>query len=86
MNKCNKSIDLVVALDSSESVREANWTKLIRFTKALVKSLDASFTRVGIIRYNTKAEVPIPLGKFIFIVCIKSRRIKNDDELNRILS
>ena len=64
-NKCNKPLDLVVALDSSESIREANWTKLIRFTKALVKSLDPSLTRIAVIRYNTNAEVPVPLGKFL---------------------
>ena len=60
---CNKPLDLVIALDSSESIREANWTKLIGFTKAVVKTLDPALTRVSVIRYNTNAEVPIPLGK-----------------------
>lgn len=60
---CKKPLDLVIALDSSESIREANWTKLIGFTKAVVKTLDPTLTRVSVIRYNTNAEVPIPLGK-----------------------
>lgn len=60
---CDKPLDLVIALDSSESIREANWSKLIRFTKAVVKTLDPTLTRVSVIRYNTNAEVPIPLGK-----------------------
>ncbi|XP_028409334.1 coadhesin-like [Dendronephthya gigantea] len=61
---CNKPLDLVIALDSSESIREANWSKLVRFTKAVVKTLDPTLTRLSVIRYNTNAEVPIPLGFF----------------------
>ena len=62
---CNKPLDLVIALDSSESIREANWTKLIRFTKAVVNTLDPALTRLSVIRYNTNAEVPIPLGRYL---------------------
>jgi hypothetical protein len=63
---CNKALDLVIALDSSESIREANWSKLIRFTKSVVKTLDPTLTRLSVIRYNTNAEVPIPLGEYLY--------------------
>ena len=69
---CNKALDLVIALDSSESIREANWSKLIRFTKSVVKTLHPTLTRVFVVRNNTNTEVPIPLGKnqLIFSVMI----------------
>ena len=81
---CNKPLDLVFALDSSESIREANWSKLIRFTKAVVKTLDPTLTRVSVIRYNTNAEVPIPLGMYQYAQRFKVVHSNIDDMKRRM--
>ncbi|XP_057302419.1 uncharacterized protein LOC130636644 isoform X2 [Hydractinia symbiolongicarpus] len=62
--KCSKSVDLLFLLDSSESVKYANWKIIIQFVKDLCNRFQLHSTRVGVIRYASEAEVALPLTEF----------------------
>ena len=55
---CNRAIDLVFVLDSSESINNANprnWQQLLAFVNKIVSmhTIGSSDTRVGVVRYST---------------------------------
>ena len=52
-----------MALDSSQITTNDNWQKLISFTQKLADKLDLTYTRFGLIQYNSVPEVPVLLGR-----------------------
>ncbi|KAK3697938.1 hypothetical protein QZH41_013020, partial [Actinostola sp. cb2023] len=61
---CQKPIDLLFVLDSSESVGALNWDKIINFTRQVASKFDVQYTRVGVVQYHSTPEVPIALTSF----------------------
>ncbi|EDO36470.1 predicted protein [Nematostella vectensis] len=61
---CQKPVDLVLALDSSESVGAENWMKMINATIKFVNQFDVRYTRFGLIQFHSSPEVPIVLSSF----------------------
>lgn len=62
--KCHKDVDLLFLLDSSESVRYANWKIVISFVKDLCNRFSLNTTRVAFIRFASEPEIAVPLTQF----------------------
>ncbi len=62
--QCSKAVDLIFLLDSSESVKYENWNQVIKFVKDLCDRFSLSLTKLGIIRYDSEAEIALPLTHF----------------------
>lgn len=60
------NVDLVIILDSSTSVGEDNYVKILQFTKDLLKSsdIDNGNVRIGIVSYSTEVTVHFHLKDF----------------------
>ena len=57
-DSCNRAIDLVFVIDSSESINNANplnWQQLLEFVNKIVsmRTIGSNNTRVGVVRYST---------------------------------
>eukprot|EP00794_Sanderia_malayensis_P010768 gene10768-11921_t len=63
-NQCSKAVDLIFLLDSSESVKYESWNQVIKFVKDLCDRFSLSLTRLGVIRYDSEAEIALPLTHF----------------------
>lgn len=63
-HQCSKAVDLVFLLDSSESVKYENWNQIIKFVKDLCDRFSTSLTRLAVIRYDSEAEIALPLTHF----------------------
>jgi len=61
---CQKPIDLLFVLDSSESVGALNWEKIINFTRKVASKFDVQYTRFGVVQYHSSPEMPIPMTSF----------------------
>ena len=64
MHQCSKAVDLIFLLDSSESVKYENWNQVTKFVKHLCDRFSLSLTRLAIIRYDSEAEIALPLTHF----------------------
>lgn len=62
--KCHKAVDLLFLLDSSESVKYANWKIIIQFVKDLCNRFSMNSTRFAAIRFASEPEIAIPLTHF----------------------
>ncbi|XP_065056469.1 coadhesin-like isoform X2 [Rhopilema esculentum] len=62
--QCSKAVDLIFLLDSSESVKYENWNQVLTFVKHLCDRFSLSLTRLAIIRYDSEAEIALPLTHF----------------------
>ena len=58
------SIDIVFVLDASGSIGSANFVRMKNFTKNVISNFDIgdNGTRVGIIRYASRASIILSLG------------------------
>ena len=63
-DQCSKAVDLIFLLDSSESVKYENWNQVLTFVKHLCDRFSLSLTRLAIIRYDSEAEIALPLTHF----------------------
>jgi len=63
-HECSKAVDLIFLLDSSESVKYENWNQVTKFVKHLCDRFSLSLTRLAIIRYDSEAEIALPLTHF----------------------
>jgi hypothetical protein len=63
---CPIPVDIALLLDSSGSIGEANWTKVVESAKALVDAYDVSEqgTHVGLISYSTNVSLDIGFNSF----------------------
>ena len=64
VSKCNKAVNLLFLLDSSESVKYSNWKLIIQFVKDMCNRFRLKYSKVGIIRYASDAEIALPLSQF----------------------
>lgn len=62
--KCEKSLDVVFVLDSSEKVGKDNWEKIVNATIDIASKFDLKYTRFGVIQYQSYPETTIKLMKF----------------------
>ncbi|XP_041374199.1 uncharacterized protein LOC121387240 [Gigantopelta aegis] len=65
--KCGlDKVDLVIILDSSTSVTQANFVKMLQFTKDLLRisNIDNGDVRVGVVTYSTSVKVRFHLKDF----------------------
>ncbi|XP_068686644.1 coadhesin-like isoform X1 [Montipora foliosa] len=62
--KCEKPLDVVFVLDSSEKVGTENWKKIINATIDISSKFDVKTTRFGVIQYQSYPETTIKLMKF----------------------
>lgn len=59
-------MDIVVILDSSESIGNDNWPKMLDFTKAIFDEaeIDADNVRVGVMTYRHNSTVEFHLDDY----------------------
>ena len=62
--KCEKPLDIVFVLDSSEKVGKDNWEKIINSTVDIASKFDFKYTRMGVMQYQSYPETTIKLIKF----------------------
>ena len=62
--KCEKPLDVVFVLDSSEKVGTENWKTIINATIDISSKFDVKTTRFGVIQYQSYPETTIKLMKF----------------------
>lgn len=62
--KCDKPLDIVFVLDSSEKIGKDNWDKIINATTTIASKFDLKFARFGVMQYQSYPETSIKLMKF----------------------
>ena len=64
---CSAEADITIMLDSSNSVSEPNFQKLLRFVANLVQEtpVDTGHFRVGVMTYNTDVQIHFHLDKYV---------------------
>ncbi|KAH3749755.1 hypothetical protein DPMN_184266, partial [Dreissena polymorpha] len=66
-SKCGlATVDVVIIIDASTSVTEANFKKMLDFVKDIVQSgdIDSGDVRVGVVIYSTEVEVQFHLNQY----------------------
>ena len=63
--ECNTNTDLVIILDSSESIGEEIWPKEVEFAEKVAERFNVAphNDRIGVIEFSTKATVRVDLNK-----------------------
>ena len=62
--KCQKPLEVVFVLDSSEKVGKENWEKIINASINIASQFDYLYTQFAVIQYQTYPEITIKLSKF----------------------
>lgn len=62
--KCEKPLDIVFVLDSSEKIGKDNWEKIINATSMIASKFDLKYARFGVEQYQSYPEKSIKLMKF----------------------
>ncbi|XP_060566778.1 uncharacterized protein LOC132725621 isoform X26 [Ruditapes philippinarum] len=65
-DQCGLKSDLVIIIDASTSVTQANYDKQLQFTKDLLRNsdIDSGAVRVGILIYSTEVEIQFHLNRY----------------------
>ena len=61
---CNIQADIVFLLDSSGSLKQDGWNKVLSFTRDMIHSLPIGPVRVGVISFSFTADVEFKLDTF----------------------
>lgn len=62
--KCEKPLDVVFVLDSSEKVGTENWKKIVNVTIDMASEFDIKTARFAVVQYTNFPETPIKLISF----------------------
>lgn len=62
--KCEKPLDVVFVLDSSEKVGTENWKKIVNATIDMASEFDIKTARFAVVQYTNFPETPIKLISF----------------------
>ena len=60
--KCEKPLDIIFVLDSSEKIGKENWEKIINASITIASKFSLQHTRFGVIQYQSYPETVIQLG------------------------
>ena len=63
---CTSKADLVFLVDSSSSVGEPNFQRILRFLSNLAQEvpLESGHFRFGIVTFSAQARIQVPLGRY----------------------
>ena len=62
--ECERPLDVVLCLDTSGSIGDENWAKVLSFVIDIASAFDFSRARFGVVCFDTTAVVQISLGQY----------------------